>query len=46
MNAIQIYFQDLTPEKQKEIIDALGDNGNYDVMPIAEIPIPDTPESE
>lgn len=46
MDSILIYFQDLTPEKQKEIIDALGDNGNYDVIPIAEILISDTPESE
>ncbi len=36
---IEIYFNDLTPEKQKEILDALGDNGNYDVFPIAVIPV-------
>ena len=38
-DVIEIYFQDLKEEKQKEIIEALGDNGNYDVFPIAEIPI-------
>lgn len=36
--AIEIYFDDLIPEKQNEILEALGDNGNYDIIPIAEIP--------
>ena len=31
---IEIYFQDLTPEKQQEILDKLGDNGNWDVIPM------------
>jgi hypothetical protein len=35
---IEIYFDDLTPEKQKEIYDRLGDNGNYDVFPIVIVP--------
>lgn len=35
---IEIYLHDLTAEKQQEIIEALGDNGNYDVFPIACIP--------
>lgn len=39
--SIQIFFQDLVPEKQQEIINALGDNGNYDVFPIAEIEVDD-----
>lgn len=34
---IEIYWDDLTESKQKEILDALGDNGNYDVFPIATI---------
>ena len=38
-NVIEIYFGDLTPEKQQEILDALGNNGNYDVFPIAIITI-------
>ena len=39
---IEIYLQDLTPEKQKEIIEAIGgNNGNYDVFPIASILIED-----
>lgn len=36
-NSIEIFWNDLTPEKQKEILDALGENGNYDVLPIATI---------
>lgn len=32
---IEIYWDDLTEEKQKEIIEEIGDNGNYDVFPIA-----------
>ena len=34
---IEIYFNDLTPEKQQEIIEAFGGNNNYDVFPIAMI---------
>ena len=37
--AIEIYWDDLTESKQKEILDALGDNGNYDVFPIATIEV-------
>lgn len=32
---IEIYWNDLTAEKQQELLNALGDNGNYDVFPIA-----------
>ena len=35
MKTIEIYLQDLTAEKQAEILEALSDNGNYDVFPIA-----------
>lgn len=35
MIEIAIYWDDLTTEKQNEIIEALGDNGNYDIIPIA-----------
>lgn len=38
-NNIEIYFDDLTPKKQAEILAKLGENGNYDVFPIATIPI-------
>ena len=33
---IEIYWQDLTPTKQAEILEKLGDNGNWDVVPIIE----------
>jgi hypothetical protein len=39
MDKIEIYFSDLSEDKQKEIIEILGNNGNYDVFPIADIPI-------
>ena len=35
MAQIEIYWDDLKPEKQQEIWEALGENGNYDVFPIA-----------
>ena len=35
MPSIEIYWDDLTEAKQKEILEFLGDNGNYDVIPIA-----------
>lgn len=34
---IEIYFNDLTEEKQQEIIELLDGNGNYDVFPLAQI---------
>ena len=35
MATIEIYWDDLTSEKQQEIFEALGgENGNYDVFPI------------
>ncbi len=37
MRSIEIYWQDLTPEKQAEIMEVLGDTGNYDVFPIATV---------
>lgn len=36
---ISIYWNDLTPAKQAEILAAFGENCNYDVFPIVEIPI-------
>ena len=33
----EIYIHDLTEEAQARLIEFLGDNGNYDVFPIAEI---------
>lgn len=37
IKTIEIYWDDLTESKQNEILEALGDNGNYDVFPIATI---------
>lgn len=31
---IEIYWNDLTEKKQKEILELLGDNNNWDVIPI------------
>lgn len=36
MATFEIYIQDLLPDKQQELIEFLGgDNGNYDVFPLA-----------
>lgn len=43
---IQIYWADLTPSKQAEILAAFGDNCNYDAFPIVEIPIAQEDESD
>lgn len=43
---IEIYFYDLTEAKQAEIIRKLGNNGNFDVFPIAEIPEDDELDDE
>ena len=37
MCSIEIFWDDLTPEKQQEILDMFGENCNYDVFPIATI---------
>ena len=40
MKEMEIYFQDLTPEAQERLIAFLGgENGNYDVYPLAVIAI-------
>ena len=42
MVTIEIYWDDLTPEKQQEIFEALGgENGNYDVFPIVTLEFED-----
>ena len=33
----EIYWEDLTPECQKRLTEFIGDNGNYDVFPIATV---------
>ena len=42
--SIEIYWQDLTPAKQSEILQAFGENGNYDVFPIATLDAPEEDE--
>ena len=39
MKTIEIYWNDLTKKKQQELLDVLGDNGNYDVFPLAIIEV-------
>lgn len=42
MKIIEIYLDDLTPEKQQEIFEALdGEDGNYDVFPIVTLEFDD-----
>ena len=42
MKIVESYFQDLTPAKQQELIEFLGgENGNYDVFPIATLEVED-----
>lgn len=36
---IEIYWNDLAPEKQAELLDVFGDNNNWDVFPICTIEI-------
>lgn len=43
---IEIYWKDLTEEKQKEILEAFGNNCNFDVFPIAEIPVDNVDDEE
>lgn len=32
---IEIFWDDLTPEKQQEFLNLFGENGNFDVFPLA-----------
>lgn len=42
MKTVKIYWNDLTPEKQQEILEAFGDEiGNYDVFPIVTLEFED-----
>ena len=44
LKTIEIYWNDLTKEKQKKIVDIIGDDGNYDIYPIAIVEIEDCDE--
>lgn len=46
MDCIEIFWDDLTTQKQNEILEALGENGNYDVIPIATIYIPEEDDTD
>ena len=35
----EIYWSNLNKETQKELLELMGDNGNYAVVPIATIPV-------
>ena len=42
MKTVEIYWNDLTPEKQQELFEALGgEDGNYDVFPIVTLEFED-----
>lgn len=43
---ISIYWDDITKEKQEEILEILGENGNYDVIPIATIYISEEEDTD
>lgn len=38
---IEIYWDDLKEEKQQELLSIYGDNGNWDVFPLAVLPAPE-----
>ena len=46
MITIEFYWNDLTEKKQKEIIELVGDNNNWDVFPIATLDIEENMEEE
>ena len=41
ISEINIYWDDLTPKAQQEILNAFGDNCNFDILPIATISVED-----
>ena len=42
MKTVEIYLDDLIPEKQEEILEVFGDEiGNYDVFPIVTLEFDD-----
>lgn len=42
MKTVEIYWNDLIPEKQQELFEALGgEDGNYDVFPIVTLEFED-----
>ena len=39
MSTIEFYWDDLKPEKQQEVLEKLGDNGNWDCIPFCTLEI-------
>lgn len=37
--SVEIYWDDLTPEKHQEILEVFGENCNFDVFPIVELSV-------
>jgi len=46
MITIEFYWNDLTEKKQKEIIELIGDNNNWDVFPITTLDIEEDADDE
>ena len=42
MKTVEIYWKDLTKEKQEEINRVIGDDNNYDTFPVATISVDET----
>ena len=34
---VQLYWDDLSPSAKERLLELLGENGNYDVFPLAEL---------
>lgn len=38
---LEVYLDDLNSQAQRDVIAVFGDNNNFDVFPLAVIPIPE-----
>ncbi len=43
---IEVYWDDLNEEKQKELLNLLGGNMNWDIFPLAAIDVDEIEEEE
>lgn len=46
LKTIEFYWNDLTEKKQKELLEIFGENGNWDVIPIATMDYEDDSDDE